>query len=169
MNKGAVISQCGRYRYQLWRIWNDDKPLVLFVCLNPSTADANTDDPTLRRIMGFVYQMGCGGFYLGNLFALRSPYPSDLRYGRDPVGPENDRHLREMADKAQRVVFAWGNDGDLNKRHLQVREMFPAAMCFGLTKAGHPRHPLYLPKDSQLIPYPNGIHISRRSPDRSTL
>jgi len=153
MNKGAIISTCNKYRYQLWRIWNEEKPLVLFICLNPSTGDANTDDPTLRRLMGFAYQIGCGGFYLGNLFAWRSPYPADLRYGRDPVGPENDKYLKVMANKVQTIVFAWGNDGDLHERCKQVQGMFPTAMCFGVTKAGQPRHPLYLHQNTELIPF----------------
>ncbi len=102
MNKGAIISTCGQYRYQLWRIWNEDKPLVLFVCLNPSTADARQDDPTIRRLTGFAYQLGYGGFYLGNLFAFRSTYPSDLPAANDPVGPDNTNHLLAMYELSNR-------------------------------------------------------------------
>jgi len=152
MNKGAIISDCGQYRYQLWRIWND-KPRVLFICLNPSTADARQDDPTLRRLIGFSYQLGFGGLYLGNLFAYRSTYPSDLIRPNNPVGLENDHHLLRMAAFCRETVFAWGNDGALLDRHQQVISMFPDAMCLGITKTGQPKHPLYLPKDSQLIKF----------------
>jgi len=153
MNKGAIISPCGKYRYQLWRIWNDDKPLVMFVCLNPSTADANQDDPTLRRLIRFAYDLRYGGLYLGNLFAYRSKYPSDLRYRPYSVGPENDQHLMIMADICSQVVFAWGNDGALRDRYKEVVPMLPNALCFGKTAAGHPKHPLYIAKNTELIPF----------------
>ena len=153
MNKGAIISPCGQYRYQLWRIWNEDKPRVLFICLNPSTADAAFDDPTVRRLMGFAFKWGYGGFYLGNLFGYRTTYPSDLIRSSNPVGIDNDRHLLSMQTKCDRVVFAWGNDGALHERSKQIAEKFPEAFCLGKTNSGQPKHPLYLSKNTELIPF----------------
>lgn len=153
MNKGAIISECGQYRYQLWRIWNPDKPTVLFICLNPSTADANIDDPTVRRLIGFAGKWGFGGFYLGNLFSYRSTSPVHMRVHIEPIGPENDHHLQLLASKCTRIVFAWGNDGNLHERSGQIAEMFPGAFCLGKTNSGQPKHPLYLSKSTELIPF----------------
>lgn len=153
MNKGAVISPCGQYRYQLWRIWNEDKPLIMFICLNPSTATAYHDDPTLRRLIGFAYQWQYGGLYLGNLFAYRSTSPAVLDEVKDPIGPDNDRHIKVMSEKCTRIVFAWGNQGFILNRENIISSMFPVADCLGKTKAGSPNHPLYLSKQTELIPF----------------
>ena len=78
MEKGATFSRCGRYRYSLWRRWEEDAPYVLWICLNPSTADAEEDDPTLRRCMGFAQDWGYGASYTANLFAWRATKPQDM-------------------------------------------------------------------------------------------
>lgn len=153
MDKGAAISGCGSYRYSLWRIWDKSKPLVLFICLNPSTADGHKDDPTLRRLIAYARQWEYGGLFLGNLFAFRTPHPCELRKLADPVGPENDIYLKQMALTVSCIIFGWGNDGYLNGRDKQVLSMFPTGMCFGVTKYGYPKHPLYLHKHSSLIPW----------------
>jgi hypothetical protein len=125
----------------------------MFICLNPSIADGNTDDPTLRRLMGFAYQWGFGGLYLGNLFAFRSTSPVALHKSINIIGPDNNQHLLTMSLFCSKVVFAWGNHGNLNNRDQQVVEMFGEAACIGKTNEGHPKHPLYLKKDSSLVPY----------------
>ena len=148
---GAVISECGRYRYALRRVWGREGTTCMFICLNPSTADATMDDPTVRRCIGFSRDWGFDQMLLGNLFALRSTNPAALRGADDPIGPENDKHLRRMAFDADLVVAAWGSNAMARDRSTKVKEMIPGMACLGFTKSGQPKHPLYLRKDSELI------------------
>lgn len=150
LDRGAVLSPCERYRYQLTRTWDERLPAVAFVGLNPSTADANIDDPTVRRCVGFARDWGFGALILVNLFALRSTDPSRLYTAREPIGPENDRWLSLAGCNAEIVVAAWGVHGDLHGRGREIRSFFPTLMCLGRTREGHPRHPLYLSKDTPL-------------------
>lgn len=154
---GAVLSDCKKYRYKLWRIWDHRKPKVLFVMLNPSKADAETNDNTIRRCIGFAKAWGYGGFYVGNLFAYRSTDPDALyfnrNHGEDIIGPENDKCIDEMASLCEKIVFAWGNDGGLMGRCIDLAAKFPAAYCLGQTKIGHPAHPLFLKKSTELLPF----------------
>ena len=151
----ACIDETGAYRYKLSRRWNPDKPMVMFIMLNPSTADANVDDPTIRRCIGFAQSWGYGGLWVGNLFALRSPHPKDLLPADDPVGSQNDAALNSMADRSDLVVAAWSAEAaKFPAREAQVREMFgPRLYCLATTKGGHPRHPLYLKGDLTPIVY----------------
>lgn len=144
MNNGAQFSECGKYRYALWRIWNDSKPLVMFVGLNPSTADEDSDDPTIRRLYGFANSWGYGGFYMMNLFAYVTAYPKELQTV-EPVG-QNDTWLREIGSKCERVVFAWGKFG-FKEREAELMKMFPLAYAIALNKDGSPKHPLYIKSD----------------------
>lgn len=146
---GAVLSGCGRYRYVLWRDWADG-PKALFILLNPSTADAGQDDPTLRRVMGFARAAGHGGVRVVNLFALRATDPRALHNSPDPIGPENDRHLTEQLRACDgAVICAWGAQGGYRGRDAQVLARLAGAGVplwhLGLTAGGKPRHPLYLP------------------------
>jgi hypothetical protein len=150
VERGAVLSPCRHYRYQLTRTWDEALPAVAFIGLNPSTADAELDDPTVRRCIGFAREWGFGKLILVNLFALRSTDPTKLYTAAAPVGPENDRWLRLAARNAETLVAAWGVHGDLNGRANQVRALLPNLMCLGRTRAGHPRHPLYLAKATTL-------------------
>ena len=118
--RGAELSGCGRYRYKLWRIWDPDLPPILFVMLNPSTADANSDDRTIRRCVAFAKRDGFGRLLVGNLFAYRTPYPRVLRKAEEPVGDGNDVAL--VAD----VVAGRPNGGSLGS------EM--AATCPGTSR-----------------------------------
>jgi hypothetical protein len=153
---GATISDCGTYRYRLWRTWSDAPP-VLFVMLNPSTADATANDPTIRKCIAFAKRWGHGGIEVGNLFALRSTDPKALRRHPDPVGPDNDQSLRIMARLCGMVICAWGNGGTLNGRGRNVAAMLAeegrAPLCFNITKAGQPEHPLYRPYTNVMQPY----------------
>ena len=149
--QSAVFSSCGRYRYGLSRVWDERKPVLLFIMLNPSTADAEQDDPTIRRCIAFAKSWGYGGLLAGNLFGLRATDPSLLYENSDVVGEENDKHLIQMAALCKRVVFAWGNHGILHERGIAVKSLFPKAWCIGKNKNGQPRHPLYLSADSKLI------------------
>ena len=113
MKKSALISECGNYRYSLSRIWDESLPKLLFIMLNPSTADADNDDPTIRRCIGFAKGWGYGGIVVGNLYAYRSTNPMKLIFeasiGTDIVGPDNDRYLQEMSAQCSEIVFAWGS------------------------------------------------------------
>lgn len=155
MRKDAYISDDGLYRYNLVREWDENLPAMLFIMLNPSTADAVDDDPTIRRCIGFAERENCGMIEVVNLFAWRATNPKELKTAPDPIGPENDDIIAEAAADAAHIVCAWGTHGVLNKRNkdilwkLQFGEY--SAMCLGTTKAGHPKHPLYIPKDQPLI------------------
>ena len=102
IERGAVFSPNGVYRYSLSRVWKREKGLVLFLLLNPSTADANVLDPTLRRCMSFAEAWGYGGILVGNIFALRSTDPQFLYLSRDPIGPTNDFYIKTMVEFALR-------------------------------------------------------------------
>lgn len=148
--QGAVLSADREYRYRLWRTWNEEKPTLAFIMLNPSTADESEDDPTIRRCLGYAEDWGYGTLIVGNLFALRATDPSELRDHPDPVGPENDRHLREICDEADKVIVAWGTDGSLNDRESEVVDLLDVDLyALNETKHGHPNHPLYQPKDAE--------------------
>ena len=149
METGAELSACRTYRYALWRRWSD-APFILFIMLNPSSADASQDDPTIRRCISFARQWGYGGITVANLFALRSPYPSGLRAANDPIGPENDKWLRKLAGQSGAMVGAWGNHGTYLQRGEAVAAMFPNMQCLGITKLCQPRHPLYVAADTEL-------------------
>lgn len=160
MHGKALISPCGAYRYYLARpsdVERPDRGTALFVMLNPSTADAHVDDPTIRRCRGFARTWGCNGFTVANLFALRSTDPSVLLQHADPVGPQNDLHLRQMAAEYGDVVLAWGANRAARQRAVQVATMMREAgarlWCLGTTKSGAPRHPLYVRADQPLVPW----------------
>jgi hypothetical protein len=141
---GAICD--GPYRYLLWRRWADAASL-LFVMLNPSTADAERDDPTIRRCVGFARAWGFGGVEVVNLFAWRATYPGELRRARDPVGPHNDGVILAAAARNQAVLAAWGNHGALGARDRQVAALlapFRPRSLGALTAGGAPRHPLYV-------------------------
>jgi hypothetical protein len=142
---GADFSECGRYRYKLWRTWDDIRPVVMFIMLNPSTADATANDPTIRRCIGFAHDWGYGGVRVGNLFAWRTPYPQALRSALDPIGRHNDGALCELAEGAALVVAAWGVHGMWLARARTVRQRFTRPLhALGVTKSGEPAHPLRL-------------------------
>lgn len=153
----AVISPCGTYRYLLSRpseVLHPDRSDALFIMLNPSTADETSDDPTIRRCRGFARSWGCAGLTVANLYALRATDPAALWEHDDPVGPENDVHLATLAREYGDVVCAWG----ANARHDRVTQVVSILTssgarlwCLGMTKAGAPRHPLYVRADQPCI------------------
>jgi hypothetical protein len=157
LDQGAVFSPDGVYRYALWRCWDAAKPLVGFNLCNPSKADAEKLDPTLRRVLGFSQAWGFGGFWIGNIFGLKSTDPSALYQVEDPVGPENDRHLDEIAARCSLLVAGWGVHGKLKHRGDTVRRRLAnagrALYVLRLSKDGHPAHPLYLPGSLEPKPW----------------
>lgn len=154
----AIFSEDRKYRYMLTRQWDDTKPYVAFVGLNPSTADEHLDDPTIRRCIGFAKAWGMGGVIMVNLFAYRATDPRDMKGESAPIGPENNKYLLETIKHANTIVAAWGNHGRHMYRDLTVKRMFQEQEFAGyihfcyleLSKNGNPKHPLYLKKD--LVP-----------------
>jgi len=153
-DRSALLSACGTWRYRLERVFGDG-PTAVFVGLNPSTADAVTDDPTIRRLRGFWQREGWGRLVVVNLFAWRSPSPDALvaseRAGVDVVGPENDAHLQRAFGEVppERLIVGWGATPIATTRRRWLERRLPVgARCLGLTKAGWPRHPLYLAADT---------------------
>jgi len=153
---GATFSRDRRYRYRLWRRWDRSRPAVAFVMLNPSTADARRDDPTIRRCIGFARAWGFGGVDVVNLFAYRATDPRELLRVADPVGPRNSRHIQRAGLGAALVVIAWGAHPSAARR---APISLPRARCLGLTRTGQPRHPLYLRRDARPVP----VRSARRS------
>jgi hypothetical protein len=155
-----VISDCGRYRYALWRDTGalGAEGTVLFVMLNPSTADATADDPTLRRCIGFAERECYARLAVVNLYAFRTPAPMDLPRVDDPVGPECDRWIAALAADADRVIVAWGADYAAAARVDRVCELLSPheLLCLGTTAGGAPRHPLYVPAHQPLEVWARG-------------
>ena len=154
MIRQALFDPTGAYRYSLRREWDSSLPTVGFVMLNPSTADAERDDATIRRCIGYAQRWGYGSLEAVNLFAYRSTDPRQLRLVEDPVGPENDRHLLALRGRCSLLVAAWGNWGNLLRRGEGVLELLSShpLHCLGTTRAGHPLHPLH--QRGNLVPLP---------------
>jgi hypothetical protein len=153
MQKSAVISRCGKYRYELRRTWDESKPPVLFICLNPSTADHQREDNTSRVCIKYARRWDYGGLIIANLFAYRATDPTRLKEVDDPVGPENDRHLRDLIKEVSLTVCAWSNDGVYMNRNRTVLSLLHSPYCLTILKSGHPGHPLYKKKSLTPIPF----------------
>ena len=194
LSAGATISPCGKYRYRLWREWrlhpepaqwdmwteDDGSPIVdgagqqlgepktcLFVMLNPSTADGDMDDPTIRRCVGFAKSWGYDRMEVVNLFAYRATKPIQLlrlNHDDEPWGVENQRHIWAAMDRqVNRIVCAWGANGShlgqdetvlgWIEDYAEFLDERPEIVALGLTAEGHPRHPLYLPADARPFPF----------------
>ena len=149
----AIFSSDGRYRYVLRREWNAHSPGVLFIGLNPSTADASRNDPTIRRLIGFAHRWGYGHLVVANLYAYCTPYPGTLFQCAEPVGKENDRWLSHLVKQYKTTVLIYGNQARKGDRHLVLLPMVPQPYCIRISKAGMPMHPLYLPYTSEPIPF----------------
>jgi hypothetical protein len=151
----AIFSDDRRYRYTLHRDIPDSLPsgkLVMFIGLNPSTADEFQDDPTIRRCINFGRDWGYSRFVMTNLFAYRATNPDYMVQADDPIGPDNDKHLIETALFADLIVAAWGAWGSFRNRDADVLAMLHNVHYLDLTRKGQPRHPLYLP--GNLTPKP---------------
>ena len=153
VNKNATFSDCRKYRYSLSRTWNGKKKTILFIGLNPSTADEKIDDPTIRRCINYAQNWGFGSLLMVNLFAYRTTMPSELKNVKNPIGNDNDLHIIELSKKADIAVAAWGNEGTLLNRDKEVKKILPNLMCLKINKSGQPAHPLYQKKDLKLIKY----------------
>lgn len=151
-DNGACFSECRKYRYALWRIWDKSMPLVMFIGLNPSTADETAPDPTINTVRALATNWGYGGFYMMNLFAIVSAYPEVLKSHPDPLG-NNDGWIENVAKKCKDVVFAWGRFKEAKERSKKIIDQFPEALCIKILKDGSPKHPLYTPYNSLPIKF----------------
>lgn len=154
---GAEFSKDRKYRYRLWREWNKTKPAVLFVMLNPSTADELVLDSTVSRCLSFAKEWGYGRLEVANLFALRATDPKELNKVEDPVGGvENDVWIRWLSQEANLTVAAWGTHGGYLGRDVAVWPMLKEPHCLAISKEGYPKHPLYLNSEIEAFPYNGG-------------
>jgi len=156
MLKGADISECGAYRYSLSRRWGLGRS-VTFIGLNPSTADAEIDDPTVKRWMGFAKAWGYDAMLVANLFAFRATSPKDMQKADEPIGPDNNVWIQACAEAGSQTVVCWGKPGSFQYRDVAVTALLKEAghdlWCFGTNADDSPKHPLYLPKGMRLVRY----------------
>ncbi len=167
---GATISPCGKYRYVLWRKFKSVGRKILWIMLNPSTADAVVDDNTIRRLVSFSKREGAAEIVVCNLYAYRATKPQELyrarKSGVDVGGPERMSHIYEQMVSCDLCVVGWGNtraagqSKDLDsgpRRMIEDLKIFNKRsvpiMCLGTTKHGHPRHPLFVPANRKLVPF----------------
>jgi hypothetical protein len=154
LERDAVLSDCGRYRYLLRRTWDYGKPRLLYVMLNPSTADAEIDDATIRSCIRLAKGIGYGSFEVVNLFALRATDPAELAKAVDPVGPNNDITIEAAIGRCDVAICAWGAHPMAVSRSRTVRSLLrrrrPAVFSLGTTKSGAPKHPLYIKSGTEL-------------------
>lgn len=161
VEKDAYISTNGQHRLYLTRIWDRALPLVGFVMINPSTADATIDDPTIRKCMGYAEKWGNGGIYVVNLFSFRSKDPEDLHAASSEQrnSDVSDFYIRKAAEKCPVVVLGWGANGDpyldrvAEVYALLTQNSSTQVRCLKVTKSGQPGHPLYLKYEMPLIPW----------------
>jgi len=154
-DQGATFSNDRKYRYRLWRVWDTTKKPILFIMLNPSTADEHVLDPTVRRCLGYAMKWGYGRMDICNVFALRSTDPKQLYASEDPVGSENDFHIRIAARESDKIIAAWGNHAGYKNRSTEVQDLLKKPVeypvyALKITKTNQPSHPLYLKGD--LVP-----------------
>lgn len=160
MKRDALISDCGQFRYSLTRVWDNALPRVVFVMLNPSTADALVDDATIRRCIAFAKVLGFGSLQVVNLFAYRATDPRDLKAAGYPVGEVNDDWIIQACSEADTVVCAWGANARGMTRADEVLQLirmwaWRSPVALSVTADGIPKHPLYLPGGSKFIVYEN--------------
>jgi hypothetical protein len=159
VESGATFSSCQRYRYRLWRTWDSSLQSMVCIGLNPSTADATNDDPTIRRVIGFAKFWGFGSLVMLNIFAYRATNPLVMLAAPEPVGPENDATILAEVSKASLILVAWGDSGKTKGKVRAgavvkiIGDAGKQALCLGMTRSGSPRHPLYVPADYQPIVY----------------
>jgi len=149
----AIFSKDRVHRYALWRTWDESLPKLLFIGLNPSTADEINDDPTMRRCIRFSKDLGYGGFIMANIFAYRSTDPKKLKTVKDPIGKKNNHWIKKLDKEAGLTIAAWGTHGNYLNRDKQVIELLDVLYCLRKTKDGFPSHPLYLPSTLKPIKY----------------
>jgi hypothetical protein len=159
---GAIFSPDGVYRYKLWRTFLLGEGTVLFVCLNASKADAKISDPTVTRCIHYAQRWGFLKYFMANIFGLKSTDPGELYKADDPVGPDNDAAILEMAEESDLIIMAFGNHGLYRNRGAEVIQLLKGYKLHYLgdfTKEGCPRHPLYLRGDLEPKEFPQTCGI----------
>lgn len=172
-SKSAIISACGTYRYRLEREISDAQWAVAFLMINPSTADAEHDDPTIRKVKGFATRFGAGRVIVGNQFAFRATDIKELRTAREPIGPDNDRHLEQIMRDADMHVVAWGAlaklPETLRKRWQDIVRIADRVgcelQCIGTNQDGHPTHPVLTGYDVPLTKWAAPWFAGRSKPN----
>lgn len=163
-DRGALFSPCQRYRYTLWRKW-DTGPLVNFLMLNPSTADVENNDPTVERCERRAKSWGYAGLVVTNLFAFRATDPAIMMAELDPIGPDNDMKILEVACDAALVVMGWGNYGGFRNRSAAVLDMlrqnfhWDKLTYLAQCKNGEFGHPLYIPYSQKPRAHHDGAYV----------
>ncbi len=150
----AIFDETNNYRYTLRRHWkNGGKKLVNFILLNPSTADAKIDDPTIRACMQIADNWGYDGIVVTNLFAYRATKPTDLKKQKNPIGEKNNEWIKKCALEAPLTVVAWGNHGLFQNRGQEVVKLLAGKQlhCLEVLKNGCPRHPLYVRRKTEPV------------------
>lgn len=162
MNRSAAVSICGNFRYRLDREWDSERGRLYAGLINPSTADANEDDATLRGLIARAKKLGFGSVVVWNAFAIRSPNPRDIYFSDDPVGPQNDEYIKailsECKDRDAPCLVGWSSHG----KHLgragwitsTANTLGVSLQCVAINADGSPRHPLYVKHDSPLLKWP---------------
>jgi hypothetical protein len=156
---GAEFSPCKKWRYRLWRVWNPKRSTLAVCMLNPSTANHEANDPTIRRCIGFAKSWGYGGLEVVNMFAWRATNPKELLTVEDPMGPFNDMAIDGLAKRHGNILIAWGTAkwGAHKARAMEtlalIRSNGTRVWCLGKTKHGYPRHPLYVRASQEMEPY----------------
>ena len=151
--RGALFSPCRKYRYRLSQIWDESKDPLYWLMLNPSTADEVKNDPTVERCERRARMWNYGGSVVLNIFAYRATDPKDMRARKDPVGPDNDKWIRELAAMSNKVtvIGGWGEHGKHGERGQAIRDIFKAEngrlQALKINASGHPAHPLYIGYD----------------------
>lgn len=158
VERRAQMSDDGVYRYTLSRLWAPERGKITWIMLNPSTADAMKDDPTIRRCVKFTEAFGAGGMVVVNLCALRATDPDELLKAEDPSGPDNGEWVCRAVHQADKVIAAWGALSRQLTRWSKIvldlmKEDDIKLWCLGTTKDGQPRHPLYVRGDTKLMPW----------------
>ena len=146
ISRSAKISNDRQERFSLSRIWDLNKPKILFIMLNPSYADDEFDDPTIRRLIFFSKKFKYGGFYVANLFTQITPYPKFLNI-ESSIQKNNLKVIKDLVLKSKTIVYAWGNLVNEPREFLSIVNN---PLCFKKNLNGTPRHPLYLPTSSEL-------------------
>lgn len=158
MIDSSVFSEGRKYRYTLYRKWEKGEGTIMFIGLNPSTADETEDDPTIRRCVSYAKTWGYQSLCMTNLFGFRATKPNVMMKEAFPIGRMNDAFLTLVAEEAALIVAAWGNKGSYMNRDVEVMRLFQgkhSLYVLRLTKNGHPAHPLYLPKTLPAVIWKN--------------
>lgn len=143
-SQDARFSRCKKYRYSLTRSWEDGSGKVVFIGLNPSTADQNQDDPTIHRCVNFAKSWGYSSIEMVNLFAYCATNPEELKMQQQAIGPANNQWIASALQESKLTIACWGNHGSFKNRAAQIQGLYPRLHCLAINKSGQAKHPLYI-------------------------